>query len=61
LAGIPPQIFFFERGLMMKQELVHVPEPMLECSRLCGGSRSEGVRVDLGQWELAEGESDPVA
>jgi hypothetical protein len=46
---------------MMKQELVHPPEPMLECSRLCGGSRSEGVRVDLGQWELAEGESDPVA
>ena len=42
----------------MKEQLVHVPEPVLECGCLGGGRRRERVRVDLGEREVPEGEAN---
>jgi hypothetical protein len=41
----------------VEQQLVHIPEPALPRGGLGGGRRGEGVRVDAGQREVAEGES----
>src|SRR4051794_2013019 len=42
----------------MKEQLVHGPEPVLACGRLGCRRCGEGVRVDLGQREVAEGEAN---
>ena len=61
LGGIPLQIVFGECELVMKEQLVHVPEPVLECRCLGCGRHGEGVRVDLGEREMPEGEADTRA
>jgi hypothetical protein len=43
----------------VKEQLVHVPEPVLEGGSLGCGSRGQGVRVDPGQREMLESEPDP--
>ena len=58
LGGIPPQIVVFECLLAMKEQLVHVPEAVLERGCLGCGCRCEGVRVDLCEREVPEGEAD---
>ena len=45
----------------MKEQLVHVPEPALERGGLGRGSRCEGVRVDLRERKVPEGEADVAA
>jgi hypothetical protein len=40
----------------VEQQLVHIPEPVLPGGGLGGGRGGEGVRVDAGQREVAEGE-----
>jgi hypothetical protein len=50
-----------ERVLMMKEQLVHLPEPALKGGGLHGGGCGEGMRMDLGQREMPEGKSHPVA
>src|SRR2546429_5735235 len=37
----------FERFLAMEQHVVHLPEAVLESSRLGGGGRSESMGMDL--------------
>src|SRR3954452_14947626 len=41
----------------MKEKIVHVPEAILESSRLGRGGCGEGVRVDLGQREVPKRET----
>ena len=47
LGGVPSEIVVFERLLAMEQQLVHVPEAVLQCGCLGGGRRGERMRVDL--------------
>jgi hypothetical protein len=57
--GVPAQVAVFECLLPVKQQPMHVPEPVLERGGLgCGRSR-EGVRVDLSQRKVPESEADP--
>ena len=56
LGRVPPQVVVRERLLAVEEQLVHLPEPVLERGRLGRGGRREGVRVDLGQREVAERE-----
>ena len=42
----------------MEEQVVHVPEPALERGGLGGGRRCEGVRVDVCQREVPEGEAN---
>jgi hypothetical protein len=61
LGGMAVQIAVCERVLAIEQEFVHVPEPVLECGCLRCGRRCEGVRVDVREREMAEGEADAAA
>ena len=61
LGRIPPQVVVLERLLAMEEQLVHVPEPVLERRGLGGSRRRQGVRVDLGQRKVPEGEADVTA
>ena len=61
LGGVPLQVVVGERVLAIKEQLVHGPEPVLECRCLGCGRRGEGVRVDLGEREMPEGEADTPA
>ena len=45
----------------MKEQLVQVPEPALECSGFGRGSRCQGVRVDLRERKMPESEPDIAA
>ena len=58
LGGIAPQVVVFERLLAMKEQLVHVPEAVLERGCLGGGRRCKRVRVDLCEREVPEGEAN---
>jgi len=49
LVGIPQQVAVLERLLPVEQQLVHVPEPVLQSTGLGHGRCGEGVRVDAGQ------------
>jgi hypothetical protein len=44
-----------------EEQLVHVPEPVLEGGGLGGSGRGQGVRLDPGQREMPEGEPHTVA
>jgi hypothetical protein len=55
---IPLQIVVFECVLAVEEQLVHVPEPALECGGLGRGSRCQGVRVDLCEGKMPESEAD---
>jgi hypothetical protein len=55
VGGIPPQVVIGECPLVAEEQLVHVPEPVLEGDRLGGSGRGQGVRVDPGQREMPEG------
>ena len=61
LGGIPPQVVVLERLLAMEEQLVHLPEPVLERGRLGRGGRGERVRVDLGQRKVPEREAHTLA
>ena len=47
LGGVAPQVVVLERLLAMEEQLVHVPEAVLERGRLGGGRCRERVRVDV--------------
>jgi hypothetical protein len=53
LGGVPAQVAVFECLLPVKQQLMHVPEPVVPCSGLGCGCSGEGVRVDLWSAESA--------
>ena len=61
LGSVATKMGILERLLAMEQQLVHVPEAVLECRRLDCGGRREGVRVDLRQRKMPEGEADAPA
>ena len=58
LGGVAPQVVVLERLLAMKEQLVHVPEAVLERGCLGGGRRRERVRVDVCEREVPEGEAN---
>jgi hypothetical protein len=60
VGGIPPQVVG-ECLLVAEEQLVHVPEPVLEGGGLGRSGRGQGVRVDPGQREMPEGEPHTVA
>src|SRR5439155_12747276 len=60
LGGVSPKVVIRERVLVVKEQLVHVPEPALKRSGLGGGRCGEGVWVDLGQREMPEGKPQAV-
>ena len=45
----------------MKEQLVHLPEPILERGGLGCARRGERVRMDLGQRKVPEREADALA
>ena len=59
--SVMSQITATERLLPVKQQVVHVPDPALARGGLGRGRRGEGVRVDLSQREIPEGEPDGPA
>ena len=58
LGCIAAQVVVFERSLAMKEQIVHLPEAVLERGCLGGGRRRERVRVDVCQREVPEGEAN---
>jgi hypothetical protein len=61
LDGVPPQVVVRQRVLAVKEQLVHLPEPVLQRRSLGGGRGGERVRMDLGQRDVTEREPDPIA
>jgi len=61
VGSVTPQITIPECLLPVKQQVVHVPEPALPRGGLGRGRSGEGVRVDLSQREIPEGEPDAPA
>src|SRR5262249_16747571 len=61
LAGVLSQVVVREGLLTMKEQLVHLPKPILERCRLGRGGGDERVRVDLGQRKVAEREEQAIA
>ena len=61
LDGIMQEVVGFERRLVMKQQLVHIPELVLECGRLSGDRCGEGVRMDFSHRKVPEGEAETLA
>jgi aminopeptidase len=60
LVRVAAQILVLERLLPMEQRLMHLPEATLRRRGLRRPRRGERVRVDLGQREVPEGETNPV-
>src|SRR5438105_4941726 len=58
LGSIRSELVFLERVLAMKEQLVHVPELLLVGGCFRRGRRRQGVRVDLCQGKVPEGEAD---
>jgi hypothetical protein len=61
LERIAAEVVLLERRLAVEEHVVHLPEPALERGGLRCPGRGEGVRVDLGQREVPEGEADALA
>ena len=61
LDRIAAQVVVGERVLAVKEQLVHLPEPVLERGSLSRQRRGERVRMDLGQRKVPEREPDPLA
>ena len=61
LGRVALKVGAFQRLLAMEEQLMHLPEPVLQGSRLDCGSRRERVRVNLGEREVAEREADAAA
>ena len=60
LGCMAPQVVVFERLLAMEEQVVHVPEAVLERGCLGGGGRCEGVGMDLCEREVPEGEANAI-
>jgi hypothetical protein len=58
--GVAAQLVVTERPLTREEQRVHVPEPALCRGRLRRCGRGQGVWMDLGEREVAEGEPDPA-
>ena len=56
-----PQVAILERVLAMEEQLMYLPEPVLQDSRLGGGRRREGVWVNFSEREIPEREADTGA
>jgi hypothetical protein len=61
LGGVSLQIVVGQCELAMKEQLVHVPEAVLECRCLGCCRRRESMRVDLCEREMPEGEPNTFA
>src|SRR4051794_30297218 len=61
LERIAAEVVLLERRLAVEEHVVHPPEPALERGGLRGPGGGEGVRVDLGEREVPEGEADALA
>src|SRR4051812_18500624 len=55
LRGVAPEVVVLKRPLAVVEQVVHLPEPVLERGGLRGCGGGEGVWMDLRQGEVAEG------
>jgi hypothetical protein len=58
LGCVSPEVLLLECLLAVEEQLMHVPEAMLEGGCLGCCRRGERVRMDLGEGKVAKGEAD---